>query len=531
MRDIAQYDVLVVGAGFSGISALYRLRKLGLTVKVFESGGDFGGVWHWNRYPGARVDSEWPYYQLNIPEAYRDWDFSERFPDHNEIRAYFAHLDKVLGLRKDVRFNSHVTSAQWSSDGWTVETRDGQVAKAKYMILCTGSLHRRYVPGFPGLDTFKGVVHHTGAWPRDVSVQGKRVGIIGAGATGVQVTQELGKQASELTVFMRRPSYCLPMAQHKLSGAEQKGWKSYFDTLFRQGRKSPAGFPVLGMPMGVLDAAPTEREEWFENIWQRGAFNYLALNYNDVVLSKEANRLVYDFWARKVGARIKDDSKRKLMAPQEPPFFFGTKRSPLEQDYYEVIDQPNVHVVNLNDEPLRCFNATGIVVGDKQIDLDIVVLATGFDSFSGSLTQMGLKNRHGQDIAEIWKSGIRTYLGMTMHGFPNAFMVYSPHAPTALSNGPTLIELQCDWVVSAIEKLEKEGATRIEAKSAAEDDWIAMIDTMNERTLFPLTDSWWNKATIPGQKAQVLTYPEGIETYEAQVREKLEEWQGFEVTH
>ncbi|KAI1625745.1 hypothetical protein EDD37DRAFT_316725 [Exophiala viscosa] len=532
MGAIAHCDVLVVGAGLSGISTLYRLRKLGLNVKVFESGGDFGGVWYWNRYPGARVDSEWPYYQLNIPEVYRDYDFKERFPGHVEIRSYFAHLDKVLDLRKDVQFNAHVIDARWAADdGWTVKTDQGQVAKAKYLILCTGLLHRRHVPDFPGLDTFKGVVHHTGYWPEDIDVSGKKVGIIGAGATAVQVTQELGKQAKELTVFMRRPSYCLPMEQRELSNAEQKGWKTFFDTLFREGRKSGAGFPAKRQSLGVLDVPPEEREAWFENIWQRGAFSYQLLNYADVLLNKESNKIVYDFWARKVGARIKNERKRELMAPKKQPYFFGTKRCPLEQDYYEVIDQDNVDIVDLNEQPLKTFNETGMLVGDKQIDLDIVVLATGFDSFSGSLTQMGLKNREGKDIAEVWKDGIRTYLGMTFHGFPNTFMVYSPHAPTALSNGPTIIEAQCDWVVSAIEKLEKEKAKTMEPKRDAEDSWDAMIDAMNKPTLFPLTNSWWNRATIPGQKVQILTHPGGIEMYEGQIKEKLEGWQGFEVSY
>lgn len=387
MGAIVHCDVLVVGAGFSGMSMLYRLRKLGLKTKVFESGGDFGGVWYWNRYPGARVDSEWPYYQLNIPEVYRDWEFAEKYPGHKEIRAYCAHADKVLDLRKDVQFNAHVCEARWNEkDGkWNVKTEEGHIAQSKYLILCTGLLHRRHIPDFPGLDTYKGVIHHTGFWPEDMSVKGKKVAVIGAGATAVQVVQELAKEADHLTVFMRRPSLCLPMAQRDLSSSEQKSWKTYFEALFREGRSSMAGFPGKSQPCGVFDVSEEERERHFEDIWARGGFNFLLGNYNNVVLDKTANKQVYDFWARKVRQRMKDPKKQELMAPAEAPYFFGTKRCPLEQDYYERLDQDNVDIVNLNETPLKAFNAGGMLMEDgKQLDFDVVVLATGFDSFSGS---------------------------------------------------------------------------------------------------------------------------------------------------
>ncbi|ETI22686.1 hypothetical protein G647_06762 [Cladophialophora carrionii CBS 160.54] len=531
---IVHSDVLIIGAGFSGMSMLYRLRKAGFNTKVFESGGDFGGVWYWNRYPGARVDSEWPYYQLNIPEVYRDWEFSEKFPGHKEIRAYCAHVDKVLNLRKDVQFNAHVVDAQYSTaEGqWTVKTQQGHIAKSKYLVLCTGLLHRRHIPDFPGLTSYKGVVHHTGFWPEDMSVKGKKVGLIGAGATAVQVVQELAKEADQLTVFMRRPSLCLPMGQRPVGSEEQKGWKSYFQALFTAGRQSRAGFPGSIEPVGVFDVSDEERERHLEDIWARGGFNYLMCNYNNVVLDKEANKVVYDFWAKKISQRIRDPKKRELMVPKEAPYYFGTKRSPLEQDYYEMLDRPNVDIVNLNETPIKTFNETGMLLEDgQQLDFDVVVLATGFDSFSGSLTQMGLKNRDGVDIKDVWRDGIRTYLGMTFNGFPNCFMVYTPHAPTALSNGPTIIEAQADFILAAIQKLEKEGAKSIEPNRDAEDEWDNMIDAMNQYTLFPLTNSWWNGANIPGKRIQLLTHPGGIQMYEAQCREKLEGWKGFTVVH
>jgi cation diffusion facilitator CzcD-associated flavoprotein CzcO len=387
MGAVTNCDVLVIGAGFSGMSMLYRLRKAGFNAKVFESGGDFGGVWYWNRYPGARVDSEWPYYQLNIPEVYRDWEFKEKFPGHKEIRAYCAHIDKVLDLRKDVQFNAHVVDTRWSSEDetWTIKTDQGHIATSKYLVLCTGLLHRRHVPDFPGIASYKGVIHHTGFWPEDMSVKGKKVAVIGAGATAVQVVQELAKEAEQLTVLMRRPSLCLPMGQRQITVEEQRGWKSYFDALFKAGRQSNAGFPGGAVDKGVFDVDDAERERHFENIWARGGFNYMLCNYNNVVLSKEANKAVYDFWAKKCGERMKNAKKRELMVPTEMPYYFGTKRAPLEQDYYEMLDRDNVDIVNLNETPLKGFHEKGIVLeGGKELDFDVVVLATGFDSFSGS---------------------------------------------------------------------------------------------------------------------------------------------------
>lgn len=389
MTSTINCDALIIGAGFSGCSMLYRLRKLNLDARIFESGTDFGGVWHWNRYPGARVDSEWPFYQLNLPEVYQGWNFSQRFPDHHEIRSYFEHLDKLLDLRRSTYFNAHVISASRDegSNTWTVKTANGYLAKSKYLILCTGLLHRTHIPEFPGLDKYDGQIHHTGSWPESLDVTGKRVGIIGAGATAVQVTQDLAKKAGHLTVLIRRPSYCLPMRQRDIGRLEQSSWKSYYHMLFQEGRHSVSGFPLNPQPKSALDVSDEDRERYLEKIWSRGGFHFSMSNYYDVVLNKAANRKIYDFWMKKVRQRIKDPRKAELMAPTEPPYFFGTKRSPLEQDYYECIDQDNVALIDLNATPIKEFNEKGILleqVENSQLNFDIVILATGFDSFTGS---------------------------------------------------------------------------------------------------------------------------------------------------
>lgn len=418
-------DVLVIGAGFSGVTAIHRFRKLGLSVKCFEKAADFGGTWFWNRYPGARVDSEAPWYQLNIPEVYADWNFSERFAGGEEIRRYFAHADKVLGLRKDVTFNAQVIDSSWdeTTGRWTVKTAEGYVANCKYLFLASGSLHRKYTPDLPGLKDFKGKLVHSGDYPEDLDCTGKKVAIIGAGATAVQLTQELGKVASELTVFLRRPSYCCAMGQRNISEDEQRNWKAFYPTLFAQGRLSLAGYPAKGSDKPTLECTEEERLKLWDSLWDRGSFSLLLLGYNDSAINPEANRLVYDYWASKVKSRLRDPKKQAIMTPKNPPYPFGTKRIPLEHDYYEILDQDNVEIVDLNANPLRTFEETGMRMNDGELrDFDIVVLATGFDSFTGSLTNMGLKSKDGQDLRELWQDGIFTYLGLTISGFPNCFM-------------------------------------------------------------------------------------------------------------
>ncbi|PSN64773.1 FAD/NAD(P)-binding domain-containing protein [Corynespora cassiicola Philippines] len=531
---VQQYDVIIVGAGFSGVANLHRMREDGLSCHIFEAGADFGGVWYWNRYPGARVDSELPFYQLNIPAVYETWSFSQRFPDHSEIRRYFAHCDKVLNLRKDVSFNSRVNSAAWNKERsqWEISTENGIKATAQFLVLATGLLHKTHLPNFKAIDQYKGIIHHSGAWPEDTDVTGKRVAVIGAGATAVQIVQELGKTASKLTNLVRRPSYCIPIGQRAVTEEEQNNLRAYYPVLFDAGRKSLAGFPCPRNPKRVQDATPEEREQHWSATWNSGGFQWLMRNYSNVVLDKEANALTYDFWKRQVRKRLTDPDKQKVMCPDEMPYFFSTKRNPLELDYYDVLNQSNVDVVDLNAHPIESFTQTGIQLGgeDQPRDFDVVVCATGFDAFTGSLTAMGLKSKDGVDIKDVWADGVRTYLGMMMHGFPNAFIVYSPQAPTALSNGPTILEAQTDFVCDAVAALRKQGVRAIEPTREAEDEWKAGMNAMIKYTLYPYTNSWWNTSNIPGKKAENQTYIGGIDGYEAQCREKMAGWKGFEVS-
>lgn len=417
---------------------------------------------------------------------YSTFNFSQRFPDHRELRRYMAHADRVLGLRKDVSFNAKVNSCEWNEkkSQWEVSTENGLRARARWLVLCTGLLHRTHLPEWEGLEKYRGLVCHSGAWEEGTSVRGKRVALIGAGATSVQIVQELGKEAEHLTVLLRRPSYCLPMGQRAWTAEEQDHFRAYYPALFAAGRNSAVGFPAPRLDKSVLSASPSEREAYLNSIWKAGGFQFLLRNYNDVLLDRESNKIIYDFWKTKVRQRLTDAEKQKLIAPDAMPYFFGTKRCPLEHDYYDVLNQANISVVDINASahPIERFTERGIKLGNEAQDrpFDVIICATGFDSFTGSLTHMGLKNKDGVDIKEVWRDGVKTYLGMMMHGFPNAWMVYSPQAPTALSNGPTILECQTSLVCDMIQSLRAQGAKSIEPTRDAELEWKTAINAMVE---------------------------------------------------
>lgn len=385
--QVQQLDAVVVGAGFSGISALYRLRQQGLRTKVFESADDIGGVWQYNRYPGARVDSELPLYQLNIPEVYSTWDWTCRFPDGAEIRRYMTHVDKVLQIKKDVYLEAPVVSAVSDTDTglWRIKSAKDHEVTCKYLLLCTGILSRVNRPEFPGLDSYKGAIYHSALWPENFDARGKKLAIIGAGATGIQLVQELSKEAAELGVYMRNTSYCLPIRQKPIDDKAQAFFRSFYPLIFKAARDSPTGFATQSQPRSVFDVPEKEREELFEALWEKGGFHFLSENYNDYLVNPKANKVVYDFWAKKTRARISTPYKQELLAPQEPPFYFGTKRSPLENDFYGQVDRDNVELISLLENPIKSFTANGIVTKDaKERQYDAVVLATGFDAFTGA---------------------------------------------------------------------------------------------------------------------------------------------------
>jgi cation diffusion facilitator CzcD-associated flavoprotein CzcO len=490
-------DVLIVGAGFGGMYGLHQVRQMGLSVKLFDAGSDFGGTWHWNRYPGARVDSETPYYSLSIPKVYKSWHFSERFPGHQELREYFKHVANTLDLRKDAFFNTIVVEAKYSteSDQWTVKTDDGGIAKCKYLVLAVGSSYKKHFPDFKNLDKFKGKLIHSALYPEGgLDVKGKKVGVIGSGATGVQIVQELAREDCQLSAFVRTPNIALPMHQRKLTKEEQDNAKSFYMSMLQSAKDCRSGFPYDPAPKTFFEASKEERMEYWEDLWQRGGFSFLISNYREFLLNKDVNREFYQYWASKVRARISDPFKRDVMAPLNQGHWYGTKRPSLEQDYYEMIDRPNVSVIDLNATPIVEFTETGIHLGGdspKHHDFDIIILATGYDSVTGSLIDMNLTDINNVPLTEKWAKGTYTHLGLMIPKMPNMFMVYSPQAPTSLSNGPPIIEIQIDWICDAIRKMREEGIRYVDGKQERAEQWREDIQKINSLTLYPETNSWY----------------------------------------
>ena len=427
--DNLDIDVIIVGAGFGGIYLLHKLRdELGLKVKLFEAGTDIGGIWHWNCYPGARVDSDVPVYEYSIEKVWKDWYWGERFPAWPELRRYFDHVDKVLDIRKDVALNTKVISAQFnqSTNKWVVMSEDGRRAKSTYLILATGFAAKRHFPDWKGIDSFKGAIHHSSFWPEDgIDVSGKRVAVIGTGSTGVQIAQEWAKEAKELTVFQRTPNLALPMQQRKMTKDEQDTEKVKYPEHYKTRLTTFAGFLFTPDTKKTLDDSPEEREKYYQRLFDLGGFHYWVGNYADLLYTDKPNREAYNFWAKKTRARITDPRKRDILAPLEPPHPFGTKRPSLEQDFYEQFNKPNVDVVDIKANPIKEILPEGILLEDGTVhELDVIALATGFDSVTGGMKNMGLKSVDGVDLAEKWKMGTWTHLGMTCNGFPNLFFPY-----------------------------------------------------------------------------------------------------------
>ncbi|KAH8421853.1 cyclopentanone 1 [Colletotrichum scovillei] len=529
------YDVLIIGGGFGGCYALHQLRKSGFSAHLVEAGSALGGVWHRNSYPGARVDSETPYYQLSLREVWKDWTWSQRFPGHEELKRYFTHVDKVLDISKDVSYNTVVVGADFdiATAKWIVETDTGRIITSRFLIPATGSSIKRYEPEFAGKSSFKGIVVHPAAWPDSgIDLENKRVAIIGSGATGVQCVQEIAKQPGvELTVYVRNVNIALPMRQREISELEQDSLKAIYKTLFRLARDSSAGLPCDGPTQVTKETTTEEREAWWEELWKRGAFNFQTGQYTDFLMDAEANRLIYEFWSKKTKCRLQDPEKRAILVPDEQPFPFGTKRSSLEQDYYECMDQDNVEVVDVKKTGIREWTSRGIVTEDgKEREHDIVVLATGYDSMTGALTSMGLRGKDGIDMKERWRQGVWTYLGLMARGCPNMFMIYGPQAPTALTNAPVFIEQQVDFITDFLVKLRTENVTSIEPRRSAEEHWKEKVQAIHEALLFSQSDtSWYVGGNIPGKKKEQLNYLGGISQYLEECRKGTKDWSNFDV--
>jgi cation diffusion facilitator CzcD-associated flavoprotein CzcO len=426
-----EVEALIVGAGFSGIYLLHKLRdELGLECKILEAGSGLGGVWHWNCYPGARTDSSIPFYEYSIKSVWKDWAWTEKYPGYEELRKYFQHVDNVLNISKDVSFNTRVVGAEFSKEegAWKVRTEDGRIITCRFFIIAAGFAAKRHFPDLKGLEKFNGTMVHSSFWPEEgIDLKKKRMAVIGTGCSGVQIVQECGPYATagaEITVFQRTPCIPIPMRQRKITREEQDMAKKEYPEIFRKRRANFNGASLERLPKKVFDDSAEEREATFERMWDRGGLEFLFANYSDYLSDMKSNAELYKFWALKTRARIHDQAKRDILVPHEQPYAFGTKRPPLEDNYYEQFNSPYVKLVDIKEHPIVEITEMGILTANGTLhEFDIIVLATGFDTHTGEMKNMGLKDINGVDLSDNWKKGTWSYLGMTCHGYPNMFFM------------------------------------------------------------------------------------------------------------
>lgn len=503
--------MIIVGAGFSGLYALHRLRADGFSVRLLEANGGLGGVWQNNRYPGARVDSHVPNYEYSIAEVWQDWTWTQRFPGRDEIIAYFDHVDSVLDLSRDIDLDTRVVSAGFdpAESRWQLCTSPGVDYDSRYLLMCTGFGSKPFTPDLPGLSDFSGVCHHTAQWPESgVSFAGRRVGVLGTGASGVQVIQEAARDAEQLVVFQRTPVTALPMVQRRLDRDEQISAKAGYPEVFRRRNEPPGSFDdIRRLDVSALAVSDERRREVYETAWAKGGFHFWAGTFDDILISEAANRTAYDFWRDKTWERIDDPHVAEVLAPTEPPYPFGTKRPSLEQGYYDAFNQPNVELVDLRATPLETITPTGVRTSAAEFDLDVLVLATGFDANTGGLTSIDLRGSDGRTIAEHWADGVDTHLGLAVHGFPNMLMLYGPQSTTAFCNGPVCAEIQGDWVAGLLDHMRRNDLSTFESSEKSGVAWSGFLSVVAEQTLFGKTDSWYMAANIPGKRRQLMNLP------------------------
>lgn len=492
ISDDGYLDALIVGAGFGGVYQLKHLRENGYNVMLVDSASDFGGVWYWNRYPGARVDSTVPHYEFSDPGLWKDWSWKQRFPGSQELREYFSFVADKWDLRRDTEFNTLISQAVFDEQNnlWHVTSLTGKTFVARHLLLNTGFSAKRHIPDWRGIDKFKGTFVHPSYWPKEEpDLRGKKVAVIGTGSTGVQLAQELSQVAGEFVLFQRTPNLALPMKQMNFKGNEHEVPRENYPGLFEGRRNSFGGFNFNFTPRSTFDDPPEKRKEKYEELWKHGDFHFWLATYQDMLFSKEANKEAYDFWKAKVRMRIQDPSLREILAPEIQPHAFGCKRTSLENGYYEIFNQPNVSLVDVRSTPVVDVTERGIKTTEKEWEFDYIVCATGFDAVTGGLLQMGIQGKAGQYLTDKWKDGTKTYLGMAVSGFPNMFFTYGPQAPTALCNGPTCAEYQGNFIVELMNHMRELGLQHIEADADAEHLWGEDVRKFAYSSLLPETDS------------------------------------------
>ena len=514
---VEQYDTIIIGAGVVGLYQLYRLRKMGLSVRVFEDAGGVGGTWYWNRYPGCRFDSESETYGYSFSEELsREWDWKEHFSGQPENERYLNFVADKFELRKDIQLNSRVSSAVYDENAhrWEVQVEGGQRARAQFLIGAVGILSAKYTPPFEGMDSFEGLSFHTSNWPKEkVDFTGKRVGCIGTGATAVQLIPIVAQEAGQLTVFQRTPNYCAPLRNAEVAPEVQSQWKATYPEIHKRCRESPTGFKYDFDPRSALEVSEEERLALYEELWALPGFKKWLGNFHDIMTNMEANETFAEFVRNKIRERVNDPVVAEMLVPKDHPF--GAKRIPLETHYYEAYNRDNVLLVDIRKAPIACITPKGVKTQDAEYEFDVLIYATGFDAVSGPLTRIDIRGEGGQTFKDKWAAGPRSYLGLQSAGFPNFFIGTN----SALCNYTVCAELIVDWIADCIGHLRERSLVSIQPTPEAEEAWVDHANELAAGTILTAADSWFVGANIPGKQRAVLLYANSAREYRKKCHE------------
>jgi cation diffusion facilitator CzcD-associated flavoprotein CzcO len=510
--SVAAFDAVIVGAGVSGLYQLYKLRELGLRVRVFETGTGVGGTWYWNRYPGARFDSESYTYGYSFSqELLEEWYWAERFSSQPETERYLNYVADKFDLRRDIQFNSRVSAAYYreGTRSWDVILEDGRCYHTRFLITAIGVLSAPTMPRIPGVETFLGQSCHTHYWPKEpVDFHGKRVAVIGTGATAVQTIQEVAKTVGHLTVFQRTPNWCAPLHNDRIGEEEMRQIRASYPEIFARCDETPGCFIHAPDPRATHEVTPEEREAFFEKLYGEPGFGIWQGNFRDILVDRKANALISDFIARKIRERVKDQAVAEKLIPKNHGF--GTRRVPLETHYYEVYNQPNVKLIDINETPIERITPTGIKTVDAEYEFDLIIYATGFDAITGSFDRVDIGGVNGVRLKDKWKDGPETFLGILVEGFPNLLMVMGPHA--GLGNFPRAAEYSVEWVTGLVCYARNHGLSRIEATPAGVAHWTEHVKSLGEGLLMNEIDSWMtgvNRNVEGKQTRKIMRYSGG----------------------
>jgi cyclohexanone monooxygenase len=529
----ATYDVVVVGAGFAGMYMLHKLRGSGLSARVYEQGGDVGGTWYWNRYPGARCDVESMQYSYSFSdELQQEWDWSERYAPQPEILKYAGHVADRFDLRRDIQFNTRVERAQFDegANKWAVTTSDGKTVTAQYVVLATGCLSNARMPDIKGLSDFKGKVYHTGQWPHEkVDFTGQRVGIIGTGSSAIQSVPVIAEQASHLTVFQRTANFSIPAGNTAMTPRERDAFRANYPEVRRFAREESRNGIYTDLPdRGALDDGDNERRSKYQARWSHGGLTFMSV-YNNLALDQAANDTAADFVREKIAETVRNPETARRLQPNSHPI--GTKRICVDSDYFATFNRPNVTLVDIKSHPIEEILPNAVRTGGGDYEVDALVLATGFDAMTGSVAKIDIRGRDGRTLNQKWAEGPKTYLGLMSNGFPNLFIITGPGSPSVLSNMIVSIEQHVDWIADSLAHMRDRGFEAMEAKQEAEDNWVAHVNETAHGTLYPQANSWYMGANIPGKPRIFMPYIGGVGAYRTICNEVAAKgYEGFAMT-